>query len=160
MMVIPRVWELIGCFKDECHSRGWITSENEDWIKVNDEFHNFLWTRNIHPSTFKKIVSVNKCAVKQGISYQVVSVAYTAWVFPETPPETLVHTVAKDPKLAERIAIYDLSNAYSGNPICLKLNKTGSRVFQEFENFLEKKLGVELKPAFSLLEKRSKNIIA
>ncbi len=153
MMTIPRVWELIGYFKDECHSRGWKTSENEDWIKVNDEFHNFLWARNIHPSTFKKIVSACKCAIKQGISYKVVNVAYTAWVFPEAPPEMLLHTVAKDSKLAKRIAIYDLSNVYAGKPVCLKLNETGSRVFQEFEDFLEKKWGVELKPAFSLLTK-------
>jgi len=67
----PRVWEVIGYFKDECHSRGWKTSENEDWIKVDNEFHNFLWARNIHASTFKKIVTACKCAIKQGISYQV-----------------------------------------------------------------------------------------
>ncbi len=149
----PRVWELIGYFKDECHSRGWKTSENEDWIKVDNEFHNFLWARNIHPSTFKKIVTACKCAIKQGISYQVVNVAYTAWLFPEAPPKTLVHTVASDPKLAQRIALYDLSNVYAGKPVCLKLNETKSKVFQEFEKFLEKEWGVKLKPVFSLLKK-------
>jgi len=149
----PRVWEVIGYFKDECHSRGWKTSENEDWIKVDNEFHNFLWARNIHASTFKKIVTACKCAIKQGISYQVVNVAYTAWLFPETPSETLVHTVASDPKLARKIAIYDLSSIYAGKPVCLKLNETGSKVFQEFEKFLEKRWGVKLKPVFSLLKK-------
>lgn len=153
MVTTPRVWELIGYFKDECHSRGWKTSENEDWIKVDNEFHNFLWARNVHPSTFKKIVTACKCAIKQGISYQVVNVAYTAWLFPEAPHETLVHTVARDPELAKRIAIYDLSNVYAGKPVCLKLNETTSKVFQEFENFLEKKWGVKLKPVFSLLKK-------
>jgi hypothetical protein len=154
MMTIPRVWELIGYFKDECHSRGWKTSKNEDWIKVNNEYHNFLWARSIHPSTFKKIVTACKCAIRQGVSYQVVNVAYTAWLFPEAPPDQLVLTVAKDPKLAKRIAIYDLSNVYSGKPVCLKLNETSSEVFQEFENFLERKWGVELKQAFSLLTKK------
>ncbi len=153
MMTIPRVWELIGNFKDECHSRGWKTSQHEDWIKVNKEFHNFLWARNIHPSTFEKIATASRSAIKQGSSYQVVNVAFTAWLFPEAPPDTLVHSVARDPKLAKRIAIYDLSNVYAGKPVCLKLNKTNSKVFQEFEKFLRKKWGVEFKPAFSLLTK-------
>jgi len=153
MIAIPRVWELIGYFKDECHSRGWKTSENEDWIKVGSEYHNFLWTRSIHPSTFKKIATACRCAIKQGISYQVVKVAYTAWLFSEAPPDMLVHTVARDPRLTKRIAIYDLSNVYTGKPVCFKFNETNSKVFQEFENFLKNKLGVELKPTLNLLTK-------
>jgi hypothetical protein len=152
MITIPRVWELIGHFKDECHLKGWKTSENEDWIKVDDEYHNFLWARNIHPSTFKKIVTACKCAIKQGISYRVVKVAYTAWLFPETPSTTLLQTVANNPELTKKIAIYDLSNLYTGEPVCLKLNETRSKVFYEFENFLQKKWGVKLKPVFSLLK--------
>lgn len=150
-MTIPRIWELIGHFKEECHSRGWKTSKNEDWIKVDDEYHNFLWARSIHPSTFKKIVTACKCAIKQGMSYQVVNVAYTAWLFSETPLEMLVLTVANDPKLAKRIAIYDLSNVYAGKPTCLKINETKSKVFQEFENYLEKRWRVQLKPTYSLV---------
>lgn len=153
MVTIPRVWELIGYFKDECDSRGWNTSENEDWIKVNDEFHNFLWARSIHLSTFKKIVAACKCAIKQGISYQVVNVAYTAWLFTEAPPEKVIYTVARDPKLTKKIAIYDLSNVYVDKPVCFKFNETNSKVFKEFENFLGKKWRVEFKPAFSLLTK-------
>ena len=152
-MTIPRVWELIGYFKEQCHLRGWRASKHEDLIKVGNEYHNFLWARSIHPSTFKKIITACKCAIKHGISYQVVNVAYTAWLFPEAPSNTLVLTVAKDPKLAKRIAIYDLSNLYAGKPVCFKLNETDSEVFREFENFLEKKWGVEFKPAFSLLTK-------
>jgi hypothetical protein len=152
MMVVPRVWELICRFKDECHLKGWKTSESEDWVKVDDEYHNFLWARNIHPSTFKRIITACKCAIKQGVSYQVVKVAYTAWLFPESPSEVLVQTIAKDPKLAKRIAIYDLSNLYAGKPLCLKLNETESKVFQEFENFLERKWGIKLKPVFSLIK--------
>ncbi len=151
MIAIPRVWELISHFKDDCHSKGWKTSKNEDWIKVGDKYHNFLWTRNIHPSTFKKIVTASKCAIKQDISYQVVSVAYTAWLFSETPSDVLVLSVVKDPALAKRIAIYDLSNLYADKPVCLKLNETNSEVFKEFENFLENRWGVELKPAFNMI---------
>lgn len=153
MMSIPKVWQIIGYFKDECLSRGWITSKNEDWIKVNNEFHNFLWSRNIHPSTFKKIVASGRCAIKQGVSYQVVNVAYTAWVFPEAPPEMLVQSVASNPELARKIAIYDLSSVYADKPVCLRLNETNSRVFQEFENFLKRKWGLEFRPAFGLLTK-------
>jgi hypothetical protein len=153
MMTIPRVWELIGHFKDECHLKGWKTSKDEDWIKVDDEYHNFLWARSIHPSTFKRIVSACKCAIRHGVSYRVVKVTYTAWLFPESPSEVLVQTVANDPELSRRIAIYDLSNVYAGESVCLKLNETESKVFQEFENFLEKKWGVKLKPVFSLLKK-------
>lgn len=152
-MTIPRVWELIGHFKEVCNLRGWKTSKNEDWIKVDDEYHNFLWARSIHPSTFSRIATACKCAIKQGVSYQVVKVAYTAWLFPEAPSNMLVQTVANDPELAKRIAIYDLSNVYAGERICLKLNQTRSKVFQEFENFLEKKWGVKLKPVFNLLKK-------
>lgn len=151
MVVIPRIYELICSFKEECHSRGWKASENEDWIRINNEFHNFLWARNIHPSSFKKIVNACKCAIKQGMSYQVVNVAYTAWLFPETPPDTLVHTVARDPKLAKTTALYDLSNVCAGMHVCYKFNETKSEVFQEFENFLARKWEVEFKPALSLL---------
>jgi hypothetical protein len=83
----------------------------------------------------------------------VVKVTYTAWLFPESPSEVLVQTVANDPELSRRIAIYDLSNVYAGESVCLKLNETESKVFQEFENFLERKWGVKLKPVFSLLKK-------
>ncbi|MGD8506203.1 MAG: hypothetical protein PVF15_06005 [Candidatus Bathyarchaeota archaeon] len=148
---VPRVWELIDCFKEECNLRGWKTSANEDWIKVDGEFHNFLWAKDIHPSTFNRIVTASKCAVRQGMSYQVVQVAYTAWLFPEAPPEILVHTLTRNLDFTQRIAIYDLSNVYAGKPVCLKFNQTNSRVFQEFENFLEKKWGVKFKPSLGLL---------
>jgi len=152
---IPRVWELLRRFKDECRSRGWNASENEDWINLDQQYHNFLWARAIHPSTFKKIATSRKCAVHKGVSYQVVDVSYTAWLFPETPPEELLHAVAENPELSKRTAIYDLSWAYSGKPVCLKLNETDSPVFREFESFLEKKWGVELKPVQSLMTKEA-----
>lgn len=155
MMAIPRVWELIGDFKDECLLRGWKTSENEDWIKADSEFHNFLWVRNIHQSTFEKITTASKCAIKQGISYEVVNVDYTAWLFPDAPSKRLIYTVARNPKLAKTIAIYDLSDVYAGKSVCFKFNETNSDVFQEFENFLEQKWGVEFRPLLSSLTKEA-----
>jgi len=138
---------LIRCFKDECRSLGWETSEDEDWFHVDNQYHNFLWTPTVHLSTFKKITKASKCAIRKGVSYQVVNVNYTAWLFSETPSEELLRTVMDDQNLAKNTAIYDLSGLHSSKPICLRLNSTGSRVFKEFEDFLQKKWGVEFRSA-------------
>jgi hypothetical protein len=153
-MTIPRLWELVYDFKRECESRGWKASQHEDWVKVGNEYHNFLWTRTVHPATFRKIAEERKCAIKQGITYQVVDVAYTAWLFSEAPPEELRQIAEENPELFKRTAIYDLSWTRSEKPVCLKFNQTDSTVFQEFESFLEKKFGVEFKPVKDLLSKQ------
>jgi hypothetical protein len=142
---IPQVWDLLKHFKDRCESKGWKTSESEDWVKKGAKYHNFLWTSTIHLSTFKRIAKNHRCAINEGISYRVVDVSYTAWVFPQTPPENLIHVVREDPELLRRNAIYDLSCLYAGKPTCLRLNETRSTVFREFERFLEEKWGVEVK---------------
>jgi len=147
---IPKVWELLDRFKDQCQLRGWKTSEHEDWVKTGDDkYHNFLWIQTVHPSTFEKIATNHKCAVRKGVSYQVVDVSYTAWLFPQSPPESLMQMVKENPELSRRTAIYDLSWAYGGKRLCLKLNETASMVFKEFEKFLEE-LGVEVKPVHKL----------
>jgi len=152
---IPKIWELLDGFKDQCRLRGWETSEDEDWIKTrDDEYHNFLWIQTVHHSTFEKIAVNHKCAIRKGLSYKVVDVSYTAWLFPQTPPESLMQTVKGDPELSGRTAIYDLSWAYAGKPLCLRLNETNSMVFQEFERFLEEKWGIEVKPAPKLPTQR------
>jgi len=148
---IPKVWELIDLFKGQCQLKGWKTSEHEDWVKTgDDEYHNFLWIQTVHPSTFEKIAVNHKCAIRKGVSYQVVDVSYTAWLFPQSPPENLTQTVKENPELSRRTAIYDLSLAYAGKPLCLKINETDSTVFKEFEKFLEKELRVEIKPVHKL----------
>ena len=143
ILTVPKVWELLEHFKNKCKSKGWETSEYGDWVKKGDKYHNFLWTRTIHPSTFEKVAAGRRCAVRDGVSYQIIDVSYTAWVFPKTPPKKLMRMVAEDSELSKRIAIYDLSWAYAGKPVCLKLNETDSQVFQEFEKFLEEKCGVK-----------------
>lgn len=143
--MVPKVWELIRCFKNECKTQGYTASENEDWVHVGDEYHNFLWTRTIHPSSFTKIAKASKCAVKEGISYQVVDVAYTAWLFSQSPPEELFKTVMDNQNLSKKIAVYDLSGLHLSKPICIKLNLTESKIFKEFEDFLRTKWGVEFK---------------
>ncbi|MDH5390592.1 MAG: hypothetical protein OEX10_05510 [Candidatus Bathyarchaeota archaeon] len=148
---IPKVWKLLDLFKDKCQLKGWKSSEHEDWVKTGDEeYHNFLWIQTVHPSTFEKIAENHKCAIRKGISYQVVDVSYTAWVFPQSPPENLMQMVNENPELSRRTAIYDLSLAYAGKPLCLKLNETDSTVFKEFEKFLQEELGVEIKPVHKL----------
>jgi len=83
--------------------------------------------------------------MRNGVSYQVIDIRYTAWLFSEPPPEELWKMLSDDPCLAEKTAIYDLSSIRETKPICLKCNTTKSKVFKEFENFLRKKFGSEFK---------------
>ena len=142
---IPKVWELLNRFKSSCQLKGWRTSEQEDWVRTDDnKYHNFLWAQTVHPATFRKIAANQKCAVRKGVSYQVVDVSYTAWLFSQSPPENLMKIVKENLELSRRTAIYDLSWVYSGKSRCSKLNDTDSVVFKEFEGFLEDELGVKV----------------
>jgi len=145
MAILPQTWEIIDRFKSWCQSKGWKASDREDWIKIGDEYHNFLWIQTVHPSTFERVAMNSRCAIRDGNSYRVVDVSYTAWLCSKSPLELLIREIAKKPKLLKKNAIYDLSQVYLGKPICIKLNKTDSIVFQEFETFLEKEWKVKLK---------------
>jgi hypothetical protein len=90
------------------------------------------------------------------LSYRVVEASYTAWLFSETPSETLVKTVFENSDFFEKIALYDLSPLLKGKNTCVKLNNTDSPVFQEFEHFLKDELKVKLKP-LSLFSSTSTN---
>jgi hypothetical protein len=149
-MKMPRVWDILNRFKGVCDVHGWRTSESEDWIKIDDEYHSFLLTRGIHLSSFRRIVSNRKCIVREGLSYHVVDASYTAWLFSEAPSEALVKTVFDNPNYSGRIALYDFSLMLKGEKVCVKLNNTDSPVFQEFEHFLKDELKVKLKPLSSL----------
>ena len=59
-----------------------------------------------------------------------------------------MRTLSENSELSKKIALYDLSSMYKGKPICLKLNRTGSLAFNEFENFLKETYGVETKPLY------------
>lgn len=149
---MPRIWDLLKHFKESCRLKGWKTSDYEEIIKIDDKYHNFIGTRTIHPSTFKKIASRKKLAVPKGESYSVIDVSYTAWVFQQPPSGQLVETLTLDSELSKKTALYDLSEVYQGKPLCLKFNKTDSPAFDEFEKFLKKTYGVETK---SLYEPRT-----
>jgi hypothetical protein len=145
-MVISRVWEILGKFKLFCISLGWKTSESEDWVQLEDNYHNFLWARDVHPSSFKRIALDKKCVVKEGTSYRVVEASYTAWLLSQTPSEELVRTICENPALSKSVALYDLSQVTKGKDLCVRLNNTGSQVFQEFEKFLQNELNVRVEP--------------
>lgn len=148
-MNAPKVWDILKKFKALCSFRGWRTSESEDWIEMDKKYHNFLWTKNVQPSTFERIVTDRKCVVQEGLSYRVVEAAYTAWLFSRAPSETLVKTVFENSDFSRRVALYDLSPLFGGKKLCVKLNHTNSTVFQEFEKFLKEELGVKVKPLSS-----------
>jgi hypothetical protein len=143
-MKTSRIWEILKKFKETCRFRGWKTSESEDWVEVDSKYHNFLLTRNVHPSSFRNIALNRKCVVREGLSYRVVEASYMAWVFSETPPESLLNLFLENPDFSKRIALYDLSPLAEGQNTCVKLNFTDSTVFQEFEIFLEKEFGVKI----------------
>ena len=144
MMKMTKIWDILGKFKSLCQRRGWKTCESEDWVRTDEGYHNFLWTKNVHFSSFKRIASNGKCVVPEGLSYRVLSASYTAWLFSDTPPETLIRTVLQNPDFSSRIALYDLSPLLEGRNLCVRLNNTDSPVFKEFESFLRKDLRVKV----------------
>jgi hypothetical protein len=151
-MKMPRLWEIVRKFRDLSKSHGWVTSEHEDWVKVGDEYHTFVWARHIHPSSFRRI-SLNKMtAIREGQSYNVVKISYTAWLLSESPPEIVVREVSENPDFSSRIALYDLSSLLEGKNLCKRLNSTGSPVFREFEKFLKNELKAKIKPMEPLSE--------
>lgn len=145
MVKFPDIWELIDQFKHRCRLKGWWVSNYEDVVHANGEYHNFLWARKIYPRTFRSVIANQHYPIREGLSYRIVNVSYTAWISREHLPESLISFVAEDPHLLKSIALYDLSEAYLGKCICLKLNETRSVVFQEFERFLEKEHGLNLR---------------
>jgi hypothetical protein len=143
----PTIWNLIDCFKEHCRLNGWETCETEDLIKTEDgEYHSFLWTQTIHPSTFERIATSRKCGIRRDVSYEVVDISYIAWLFQERPPDFLTSLIKESPELVQRIAIFDLSGVYAGEKVCRKFNETDSSVFKEFERFLEENWDITFKP--------------
>jgi len=142
---ILKIWGLIDNFKEYCNkSKGWNVCENDDLIEAENEYHKFIWINHLHPNTFKRVVRNHLCSVQEGVSYRTVRISYMAWVLPEAPSESTTRIIAEEPLLSRKIAMYDLSEAYAGRPICLKLNETKSVVFHEFERFLSIEYQIKL----------------
>lgn len=145
-MKLSRICEILKRFKNLCKSHGWKTSEKDDWVETKKGYHNFLWARSIHPSSFRRITANRKCVVREGLSYRVVEPSYTAWLLSESPSEILIKAISENPDFSKKIALYNLSPISEGKNLGFKLNHTDSPVFQEFENFLKKELKVKLSP--------------
>ena len=141
---VPRVWEILKKFKDVCRLRGWRTSESEDWIEADDKYNTFLWVKDIHPSSFRRIISNRKCVIMEGSSYHIVEPTYTAWLFLERPSDDIVMTICENSEFSNSIVIYDLSQSYLVKPNIKRLNQTDSKVFREFDNFLESQCKIKL----------------
>ena len=147
--IIQNIWEILDCFKHQSKLQDWEISEHEDWIKTSDgKYHNFVWIRSVHPSTFDRVCGDYKIGIREEHSYSIITVSYIAWLFLESPPENIIRKVEKNSRYSKRIAIYDLSQALTDKFPCLKLNKTDSRVFREFEKFVKRKLQIEIEPIF------------
>lgn len=145
-----RVCEILENFKHICRDSQWGTAKGEDWIEINGNYHSFLWIRDIHVSSFKRIVTNRKCVVRQGSSYSIVEASRIAWLFSSPPSEALVKTIAENPEFHSRVAVYDLSPLLKGKNLCTRMNHTDSPVFQEFESFLKNKLGIDLEQFSSI----------
>jgi hypothetical protein len=72
-----------------------------------------------------------------------VGVSYIIWILNETPRPMVWKLVQKTPCLSKRVAIYTITEAFSGIFNCLKLNETGNLVLNEFEKFLRREYGIK-----------------
>ena len=150
-MLLPRILRLVDDFKMYCKSRGWRTSQDEDCIEADNEYHNFVWTRTVKPVAFKKMAEKQKFAIRRGTAYRIVDVDYTAWLFSETLSEEFQQISWGNPELFKKTAIYDLSWIKSEEPTCMKLNLTESQVFREFESYLNKTRRIQVRPLKTLV---------
>jgi len=151
MLTFPRIWDIVERFKPECNGKGWKVYENEDLISVGNEYHYFVWTRHLHPSTFQKVIMKTLIPLREGTFHKRVNISYMAWITSESVSKEILRAFLKYPKLSRRVAIYDISPIYKGESICFKINKTESIVFQEFERFLNKKYGIVFKHIYEIL---------
>jgi hypothetical protein len=149
-----RVWEILSRFMRVCKHMGWKTSEDDNWVEVSNSVHSLVWTTEVHPSSFRRIVSNKKCVIKEGVCYHVVEPSYTAWLFSQSPSDEVLRTVTGNSAFSDKVALYDLSHLSHGENVCVKLNNTDSLVFKEFEDFLEEELKVKLQslPALPSVE--------
>ncbi len=153
MKTIRKIREVVTRFKRRCQLKGWRVIEREDVIKRNERFHNIMWTRKIHPSTFNSVAADKTTIIQEGVSYRPIDVSYNAWISATPLPASLKQMIAKNPKLLNRNAVYDLSKI-STKGTAEKLNKTSSKVFQEFESFLKDEFQFELNPIQIQVNKR------
>lgn len=150
-LVEINIWGCIDEFKKHCHeSKNWKVYEGEDLIQVKNKFHKFVWIRQIQPFTFESMIMNPLCAIRDGVSYRTERISFMAWVVPHPPAPAVLRFFEEEPNIQRWIALYDLSRVFRSEPICAKLNKTRSPVFNEFERFLRNSYDVKFEPISSL----------
>jgi hypothetical protein len=154
----PKIWDLVNKFEEwVVEEKGWNINRFYDLIEVEDEYYKFYWTRDFHPQTFKKILARQSCSLGEHLSYKTVRPSYMAWILYEAPSISIWKIIKETPKFSRKVALYDLSEAFKGEPNCLKLNETETPVLEEFEMFLNREYGINLKPFFETLTSAQTN---
>jgi hypothetical protein len=129
-------WDIIDEFKPVCRVKGWKTFEHEDLVNADGEYHYLVLVRQVHLETFKRVIANTRQYVRDGNLYRGVDVSYAALISQMAIPERVVSFLVSKLPLLRRIALYDMSPLYEGKRFYLRINKTESPVFREFEDFL------------------------
>ena len=155
-MIFPTVKDVIDNFKRHCLKKPW--AAYGDVIKTEKEYHKLIWKHHPYPHTFKYVVTAPICAIREGYYYKTVTPAYLAWVLSESPSTEMWRLLKESPKLIKKAAFYDLSRFYKGEPTCLKINETKSKVLKEFERFLKAEYKIKLVSFPNMSKKRNKTL--
>jgi hypothetical protein len=140
---VPPVWDLLYEFQTCCRARGWTPYNLGDVVDADGVYHKFFWIRGLYVSTFRAITACPHCTFHDGQLQRTVVPQFLAWVLPVTPPTLLwLHLLKDAPKLAGRVALFDLSQVYAGDAAGVKLNETSSSVFHAFERFLQDRYAI------------------
>jgi len=138
-------WSLIEKFKNACKNKNWRIYGDEDIVYDGSEYHRLVIVHQTRFETFKRVIANPHQSIKRGDQHEVVNVSYIAWISQEQIPKIAADFLANRPALLSRVALYDLSPLNNGENVCLKMNRTDSTVFREFESFLVEN-GFRFKP--------------
>ena len=156
--------DIIQSFKEYCNKlKSWQTYESEDLVQVKNSFHQLIWIQNLLPETFKSVVMNPSCTIQSNLvnlgpfdyiereipkrcQYRTVRISFMAWVLPKQPSIGILEFFERKSQIQKWVALYDLSRFFRSEPICAKLNKTKSPVFEEFERFLFNCYGTKFEP--------------
>ncbi|MEM1515712.1 MAG: hypothetical protein QXH24_06700 [Candidatus Bathyarchaeia archaeon] len=111
---------------------------------ADGEYHNFLCVKRVYPKTFRVIALSHLHPVRENdVLCKLVNISYTAWILQERPHEDIFVMVTENKKMQKHMAVYDLSEIYSGKPVYTRINETKSVVFQELERFLRSECNID-----------------
>lgn len=129
-------------FIEYCTLKGWRVDWSEDIVKTNNESHKLICIHGFELGTLKDLTKNSLETLFEATT--TTSPTYIAWILSETPMTSIIlYLLNETPDLLQKVAFYDLSSAFSLKT-CLKLNKTKSIVFHEFERFLNSQYQLKL----------------